>query len=305
MVKAVPTATHMALVKLIQDGILKQLVSQNIDGLHRRSGVPPEKIVELHGNHNLEVCTKCGKDYMRDFKVRKPQKAHSHLTGRKCDNHTCNGELKDSIINFGENLDVNILNKGFHGSALSDLCIAMGTSLRVTPAADIPAEVAERGGRLVIINLQKTPLDKAASLCIHAMCDNVIIMLFEKLGIEIPPFTLVRRLKISKTSKKQPGSSRTQQQILFEGVDSNGDPYSLFPKIEFKNGSGRAQEMTSEPMVVSGQNFTGMATAKLFFQGHYNESPATITFDAENLTTKTYVLVYDPENSDWEVVQES
>ena len=61
--------------------------------------------------------------------------------------------MHDSIINFGEPLNPEIINKGFHSAALSDLCLAMGSSLRVTPAADIPAEVAERGGRLVIVNL--------------------------------------------------------------------------------------------------------------------------------------------------------
>lgn len=68
--KAVPSPCHMALVELMNHGMLKHIISQNIDGLHRKSGIPKDKITELHGNTNLELCHKCGKDYMRDFSVR-------------------------------------------------------------------------------------------------------------------------------------------------------------------------------------------------------------------------------------------
>ncbi len=62
-----PTPTHMSLVKLQTEGIMKYLISQNCDGLHRRSGMLPENISELHGNTNLERCSKCKKEYLRDF----------------------------------------------------------------------------------------------------------------------------------------------------------------------------------------------------------------------------------------------
>ena len=64
---------------------------------------------ELHGSTNLEICDKCGAEYMRDHRVRTAQRVHEHKTGRKCDNHLCGGDLKDTIINFGENLNPNIL----------------------------------------------------------------------------------------------------------------------------------------------------------------------------------------------------
>lgn len=95
----------MAMVELINKGILKHIISQNCDGLHRRSGIPADKISEVHGNTNLEKCKKCGKDYMRDFRTRNSQKVHEHQTGRKCDNASCGGNLYDTIINFGENLN--------------------------------------------------------------------------------------------------------------------------------------------------------------------------------------------------------
>ena len=76
----------MAMVELMNQGYLKYIISQNVDGLHRKSGIPKAKITEVHGNTNLEICMKCKKDYMRDFRVRSAQKCHEHKTGRFCDN---------------------------------------------------------------------------------------------------------------------------------------------------------------------------------------------------------------------------
>jgi len=103
----------MMLVELTEKNHLKFIVSQNVDGLHRKSGIPPANLAELHGNTNLEVCEQCGAEYMRDFRVRNAQKVHDHRTGRKCDNANCGGHLKDTIINFNENLNENILELGF------------------------------------------------------------------------------------------------------------------------------------------------------------------------------------------------
>ena len=139
--KAKPSLTHMGFVELMERGHLKHVISQNVDGLHRRSGIDPHRLSEVHGNTNLEICKKCGKEYMRDFRVRTAQKVHSHETGRKCEDPNCKGDMIDTIINFGENLNKDILDAGFQNGAMSDLCVAMGSSLRVTPAADMPSSV--------------------------------------------------------------------------------------------------------------------------------------------------------------------
>jgi NAD-dependent SIR2 family protein deacetylase len=138
----------MAFVRLVEEGYLKFIISQNVDGLHRKSGIPPEKLAELHGNVNFERCAKCGKEVMRDFNV---GCTHDHITGRLCAVPGCQGALKDNIINFGENLPKRDLRAGFDESLKADLCLAMGSSLRVTPAADMPAQTAEKGGKLVIV----------------------------------------------------------------------------------------------------------------------------------------------------------
>lgn len=118
--------------------------------------------------------------------MRNAQKVHDHNTGRKCDNPKCKGNLYDTIINFGENLPEKDLDDGFAHSQLSDLHIVLGSSLRVTPAAEMPATTAKLGKNLVIVNLQKTPLDSVATLRINAMCDNVMEMVMKKLGLDIP-----------------------------------------------------------------------------------------------------------------------
>jgi NAD-dependent SIR2 family protein deacetylase len=153
MLKALPSKTHMALVELQKRNLLKFIISQNVDGLHRRSGIPSDKIAELHGNTNLEQCKKCGKKYLRDFRTRNAMAVHDHATGRFCDDKKCNGELFDSIINFGEGLPELDMNLGFAHSAEADLCLVMGSSLRVSPACNMPELVGKNKKNLVIVNL--------------------------------------------------------------------------------------------------------------------------------------------------------
>ena len=92
----------MALAELMNKGHLKHIISQNLDGLHVKSGIPLKNISELHGNTNLEICSKCSNRYYRSFNV-VVKGAKNHLTGRKCE--SCQGTLKDSIVNFGESLE--------------------------------------------------------------------------------------------------------------------------------------------------------------------------------------------------------
>jgi len=128
----------MAMVELMKRDLLKFIISQNIDGLHRKSGIPAEKISEAHGNTNLEICEKCNKDYMRDYGVKSNISSNKHKTGRKCDNPKCKGDLYDSIINFGEGLKPEVITKANEMGEESDLMLCMGTSLRVQPVCNIP-----------------------------------------------------------------------------------------------------------------------------------------------------------------------
>ena len=146
-------SAHMSLVQLEKVNLLHWLVSQNTDGLHRRSGFPVEKFSELHGNSNLERCPKCQHEYLRDFGTRNAREVHDHRTGRMCGK--CGTELEDTIINFGESLPAKHIKSGFDAARRAEVCLALGSSLRVTPAANIPAIVGGKpDGKLVIVNLQ-------------------------------------------------------------------------------------------------------------------------------------------------------
>jgi len=202
---ALPTKTHMALVQLARVGKLKWLISQNCDGLHIRSGFPQDRISELHGNGNVEICEVCGQRYFRDLKCRRIEKKvkgktrgrwkrRDHFTGRFCVRENCGGRLLNSTIDFGQNLPEKPLENAENHSEKADLHIALGSSLRVTPAADCPESTARNGGDLVIVNLQTTPLDTDAIEHIFAKTDEVMERVMEKLGYEIPPFRLLRKV---------------------------------------------------------------------------------------------------------------
>lgn len=192
---AIPTLSHMSLVKLKQLGILKFLISQNTDGLHRKSGFNPKKLAELHGNSNLEICKKCSRQYFRDFRTRTAFDVHNHRTDKNCEN--CGSILYDTIINFEESLPKTELQNRFTKGKKADFCLCLGSSLKVTPAADMPVETLKNGGKLVIVNLQPTPLDKYA-LRINGFIDKVMSKLMQKREIEIPDFILRRRIMVTR-----------------------------------------------------------------------------------------------------------
>ncbi|KAF5949576.1 hypothetical protein HYC85_011569 [Camellia sinensis] len=95
--RAMPSMTHMALVELERVGILKFVISQNIDGLHLRSGIPREKLSELHGNAFMELCPSCGVEYFRDFEV---ETIGLKETPRSCSSYDCGARLKDTVVDW-------------------------------------------------------------------------------------------------------------------------------------------------------------------------------------------------------------
>lgn len=133
-----PTSTHMALVELMKNGYLKFLVSQNCDGLHLKSGIPTDKIAELHGNSKCEACAKCGKVYYRQERV-KPYEPKTRLTGRMCTVLDCNSRLRSTTVAFSQSMPDICLDRATKESKICDLSLCLGTSMRVTPACDLPA----------------------------------------------------------------------------------------------------------------------------------------------------------------------
>lgn len=163
-----PNAGHYAIVELQNIGKLKFLISQNVDNLHLKSGIRPELIAELHGNITKLRCPRCGMVYDRSW----------GFTACKCGT-----KLISSTVDFGQALPEKDLMLAYEHSRKSDLFVVVGSSLVVTPAADMPKEALRHGARLVIINQGDTPFDRYAHL-----------RFYEKIGDVLPP--AVKRLKI-------------------------------------------------------------------------------------------------------------
>ncbi|XP_067109482.1 NAD-dependent protein deacetylase sirtuin-6 isoform X1 [Osmerus mordax] len=186
---ATPSFTHLALLGLQRAGYLKYLISQNVDGLHVRSGFPRDLLSELHGNMFVEECGKCGRQYVREKVIGvmglKP-------TGRYCEEvrsrglRACRGKLISTILDWEDALPDRDLNKADDASRRADLALTLGTSLQIKPSGDLPLLTKRKGGKVVIVNLQATKHDKHAHLRIHGYVDNVMKQLMELLGLDIP-----------------------------------------------------------------------------------------------------------------------
>jgi len=150
---AQPNATHAAIVKLEHAGKLLAVVTQNIDGLHSRAGTSPGKLVELHGTNSSIECQTCGRrsdpqPHFETFrKTRQPP---------KCE---CGGFLKPATISFGQNLRMADIQHAEDFASKADLVVALGSTLSVYPAANIPLIAAAKGAPYVIINRGQTEHD--------------------------------------------------------------------------------------------------------------------------------------------------
>ncbi|XP_020571070.1 NAD-dependent protein deacetylase SRT1 [Phalaenopsis equestris] len=186
--RAMPSLTHMALVELERNGILKFVISQNIDSLHLRSGIPREKLAELHGNSFSELCPSCGTEYLRDFEV---ETIGMKLTRRQCSDVKCGAKLRDTVLDWGDALPVKEMNPAEQHCKMADVVLCLGTSLQITPACNLPLKSLNGGGRIIIVNLQPTPKDKKASLVIHGQVDKVIAGVMHFLNLQIPPYVRI------------------------------------------------------------------------------------------------------------------
>mmetsp|Transcript_37356 Transcript_37356/g.105395 ORF Transcript_37356/g.105395 Transcript_37356/m.105395 type:complete len:475 (-) Transcript_37356:369-1793(-) len=206
---AKPSLTHMALVALHRAGKLSYICSQNVDSLHVRSGIPRECLAELHGNSFSERCPKCSREYIRDFEM---DTVGFKRTGRSCVSAGCNGRLKDHILDWENALPEDELQASEQHAADADLAICLGTSLQIVPACNIPIETVKSGGKLVIVNLQKTPKDKKASLLIRGRSDEVMKAVMEQLGTPIPSF--IRQDAVLLVLRQSPAKRNRASSIL-------------------------------------------------------------------------------------------
>jgi NAD-dependent deacetylase len=152
---AQPNAGHRVLARWEADGRIRGVITQNIDGLHQMAG--SQRVLELHGTARQAACLDCSARF--DIE---PLVAQFLAEDRAPDCPHCGGRLKHATISFGQMLPPDVLMEATRWSRDADLMFAIGSSLVVTPAADLPRIAKDHRGRVVIINRDPTPLDSLA-----------------------------------------------------------------------------------------------------------------------------------------------
>jgi NAD-dependent deacetylase len=157
-----PNAGHTAIASLVADGRVSRVITQNIDNLHQESGVPDDRIIEIHGNTRYAKCLECGKRTELA-----PIRAHFETHGDPPDCDFCGGIVKTATISFGQAMPEEEMARAEEATLACDLFLVLGSSLVVYPAAGFPTLAKRNGSRLVIINREQTDQDRIADLVLH------------------------------------------------------------------------------------------------------------------------------------------
>ena len=165
-----PGRGHRALASLVTCGRLAAIITQNIDNLHQLSGVPAEKVIELHGNGSYAHCLDCRARYELDW-VRERFDAAG---GVAPDCTACSGPVKSATISFGQSMPEEEMRRARTETLEADLFLAIGSSLVVWPAAGFPALAKQNGARLAILNREPTDFDDLADLVVHDDIGDVL-----------------------------------------------------------------------------------------------------------------------------------
>jgi NAD-dependent deacetylase len=159
---AEPNRGHRAVDALVRRGKVGTVITQNIDGLHHASGIPSEKIIELHGNTTYATCLDCATRYeLVDLRIAFERDGAAPRCRR------CHGFVKTATISFGQAMPQAEMRRAEVATLAADLFIVLGSSLVVYPAAGFPELAKRNGAALAIVNREPTGLDELADLVIH------------------------------------------------------------------------------------------------------------------------------------------
>ena len=145
-----PNVTHYKLAQMEQEGKIKAIITQNIDGLHQLAG--SKNVLELHGTMRSNLCLECGREYSAEY-------VYNSVGIPRC---VCTGILKPEVVLYEERLNPDVMYRAMSAIYDADLLIVGGTSLSVRPAADMLDYY--KGSKLVVINRDPTPVDDRADL---------------------------------------------------------------------------------------------------------------------------------------------
>ncbi|UCH56591.1 MAG: NAD-dependent protein deacylase, partial [Candidatus Bathyarchaeota archaeon] len=170
LAEAAPNPGHVALAEMERMGLLKALITQNIDNLHVEAG--SVNVIEIHGNSNKLRCTVCNTKFPRegfDLSVLPP----------RCP--SCEGVMKGDTVMFGEPIPIDVLRGCFEETERSDCMLVVGTSGVVVPAANLPYTVKRKGGTLVEVNPLPSELSYICDVCIRAPSGEALPLLVSRL----------------------------------------------------------------------------------------------------------------------------
>jgi len=161
-VGAKPNAGHFAVARLVQQGKVATVITQNVDNLHQDSGVPADQVVELHGNASYAACLECGERHelaeLKDSFLKAGEVPYCR---------SCGGLVKTATISFGQQMPAGPMARAEAATLACDLFLVLGSSLVVYPAAGFPILAKRNGARLAIVNREPTELDPYADLVLH------------------------------------------------------------------------------------------------------------------------------------------
>lgn len=175
IVEAEPNPAHLTLAEMETKGLIKTVITQNIDGLHQKAG--SKHVLEVHGSLNTVICGSCYKQFPTSLCLEKFLNEGIIPT---CPD--CGGVLKPNAILFGEQLPLTTWRQVNKEISQSDLMLVVGSSLEVFPVAKLPYNIVSNGGKLIIINNQETYLDERAEIVFHQDAANVLPQILNALN---------------------------------------------------------------------------------------------------------------------------
>ena len=172
---AEPNGAHLAIARIAGE-IDTWVITQNIDGLHQRAGVPADRVLELHGTMHAVVCVGCS---VRTGMPEALARVRAGEDDPRCAD--CGGILKSATVMFGQPLDPNVFASAIAAAEAADLFLAVGSTLIVEPAASLCAVAVRAGARLVIVNRDPTPYDAFATAVVRQPIGDALPAIAERL----------------------------------------------------------------------------------------------------------------------------
>ncbi len=161
LARSQPNAGHRALARLQAAGYLREIITQNIDGLHQKAGSDPSLVIELHGTAHQIRCLDCGARWPAEEFDPGPEG-----TVPTCP--LCSGLVKEATVSFGQSLDRDDLKRALELAETAAVLLVIGTSLSVYPAAYVPRRALQGGASVAVINNEPTPIDNQARYVLYA-----------------------------------------------------------------------------------------------------------------------------------------